>query len=72
MAAVCDEGLIAVIRRHEDTSAYLQAGLQRMGLELHVRNSEYRMPTITAINVPKGIDWKTVIDYAANKYVFSN
>lgn len=68
LAGVCQEGLAEIIRRHEDTSAYLQAGLQRIGLEMHVQNPAYRMPTIAAIKVPKGTDWKAVIDYAANKY----
>lgn len=72
LAEVCKEGLAETIRRHEDTAAYLQAGAQRMGLELLVQKPEYRMPTVTAIKVPKGIDWKAVIDYAANKYAFSN
>lgn len=70
LAAVSQEGLAEIICRHEDTAAHLQAGLKRMGLELYVSNAKYRMPTITAIKVPKGADWKAIIDYAANKYVF--
>lgn len=70
LAGVSQEGLDEIIRRHEDTAAYLQTGLNRMGLEMYVQNAEYRMPTITAIKVPKGADWKAIIDYAANKYAF--
>lgn len=59
------------MRRHAETAAYLQVGAQRMGLELYVKNPEHRMPTITAIKVPKGLDWKAVIEFAANKCDFA-
>lgn len=70
LAEVCNEGLAEIIRRHEDTSAYLQAGLKRLGLEMYVKNPEHRMSTVTAVKVPKELDWKAIIDYAVNKYVF--
>lgn len=41
-----------------------------MGLELFVEQTEARLPTVTTIKVPEGVDWKAVTTYAMQKYDF--
>jgi alanine-glyoxylate transaminase / serine-glyoxylate transaminase / serine-pyruvate transaminase len=52
---VVEEGLEARFKRHLANSAALQAGLQAMGLELAAQPG-YRLPQLTAVRVPGGID----------------
>lgn len=52
---VVEEGLAARFKRHLANSAALQAGLQAMGLELAAQPG-YRLPQLTAVRVPDGID----------------
>lgn len=42
-----------------------------MGLELFVERVTDRLPTVTAVKVPEGVDWKAISDYAMKKYVYS-
>lgn len=67
LAGVCKEGLIETIRRHENAAQYLYNGLSDLDLELFVTDPNARLPTITAVKVPKNCDWKKVIEFAANK-----
>jgi alanine-glyoxylate transaminase/serine-glyoxylate transaminase/serine-pyruvate transaminase len=52
---VVEEGLEARFKRHAANAAALQAGLQAMGLELAAQQG-YRLPQLTAVRVPDGID----------------
>jgi len=52
---VVEEGLEARFKRHRANSIALQAGLQAMGLELAAQLG-YRLPQLTAVRVPDGID----------------
>jgi alanine-glyoxylate transaminase / serine-glyoxylate transaminase / serine-pyruvate transaminase len=52
---VVEEGLEARFKRHAANAAALQAGVQAMGLELAAQ-SGYRLPQLTAVRVPEGID----------------
>ena len=52
---VVEEGLEARFKRHLANSTALQAGLQAMGLELAAQPG-YRLPQLTAVRVPGGID----------------
>lgn len=69
LALVCREGLENVITRHQKAAAALQSALVELGLQLHVRNIEHRLPTITSVNLPRDIDWKQIVDFAATEYV---
>src|ERR1700724_3572430 len=53
---VFEEGLEASWRRHRQNQAALIAGLEALGLELFVARPEDRLPTVTAVLVPTGID----------------
>ncbi|MEM9165089.1 MAG: alanine--glyoxylate aminotransferase family protein [Cyanobacteria bacterium P01_F01_bin.4] len=54
-----EEGLENAWARHQSTAEKLWAGLKDLGLECHVPQ-EYRLPTLTTVRVPDGIDAKAV------------
>ena len=56
MRIVMEEGLEARWERHRVNQLALVAGLEAMGLELLVKNPKDRLPTVTAIMIPAGID----------------
>lgn len=56
MRIVLEEGLEARWERHRQNQQALIAGLEAMGLELFVANPEHRLPTVTGVKVPAGID----------------
>ena len=56
LRAVLEEGLEARWERHLLNQQALIAGLEAMGLELFVSNPADRLATVTAVNVPAGVD----------------
>jgi alanine-glyoxylate transaminase / serine-glyoxylate transaminase / serine-pyruvate transaminase len=56
LRAVLEEGLEARWERHRENQQALIAGLEAMGLELLVSNPADRLVTVTAINIPAGIE----------------
>ncbi|WP_121969704.1 alanine--glyoxylate aminotransferase family protein [Leptolyngbya sp. BC1307] len=56
---LAEEGLEARWNRHQQAAEYLWDGLEAMGLSCHV-DREYRLPTLTTVRVPKGINAKAV------------
>lgn len=63
LAEICEQGLESFRNRHSENALRLQKGLQRMGLELFVDKPEERLPTITAVRIPYGVDWNKVSNY---------
>jgi alanine-glyoxylate transaminase/serine-glyoxylate transaminase/serine-pyruvate transaminase len=53
---VLEEGLEASWERHRQNQTALIAGLEAMGLSLFVVNPADRLPTVTTVNIPSGID----------------
>jgi len=54
-----EEGLEARWERHRQNQHALVAGIEAMGLEMFVKNPSDRLPTVTAVTVPAGVDdWK--------------
>src|ERR1700693_386214 len=53
---VLEEGLEASWDRHRQNQAALVAGLEAMGIRLFVENPEDRLPTVTSVHIPGGID----------------
>jgi alanine-glyoxylate transaminase/serine-glyoxylate transaminase/serine-pyruvate transaminase len=51
-----EEGLEARWERHRQNYTALAAGLEAMGITLFVENPADRLPTVTAVNVPIGVD----------------
>jgi alanine-glyoxylate transaminase / serine-glyoxylate transaminase / serine-pyruvate transaminase len=56
---LAEEGLEARWQRHQQTAAYLWAGLADLGLTCHV-SADLRLPTLTTVRVPNGVDAKAV------------
>jgi alanine-glyoxylate transaminase/serine-glyoxylate transaminase/serine-pyruvate transaminase len=56
MRLVVEEGLEARWERHRVNQLALIAGLEAMGLELLVKNPVNRLPTVTAVMIPSGVD----------------
>ncbi|NJL45514.1 MAG: alanine--glyoxylate aminotransferase family protein [Leptolyngbyaceae cyanobacterium SM2_3_12] len=54
---LAEEGLEARWQRHQQTAAYFWEGLGDLGLTCHVAE-EFRLPTLTTVRVPEGIDAK--------------
>lgn len=54
-----EEGLDARWQRHQQTAAYFWSGLADLGLTCHVEES-LRLPTLTTVCVPDGVDAKAV------------
>jgi alanine-glyoxylate transaminase/serine-glyoxylate transaminase/serine-pyruvate transaminase len=66
LAMIVEEGLEAVWARHEKNSELLWSGLEKLGLHLYVPK-EYRLPTISMVCVPEGVNWRAVVDYVREK-----
>ncbi|NJL86398.1 MAG: alanine--glyoxylate aminotransferase family protein [Leptolyngbyaceae cyanobacterium SM1_1_3] len=61
------EGLEARWQRHQQTAEKLWAGLADLGLTCHVE-AAYRLPTLTTVRVPKGVDAKTLMRQLLTEY----
>ena len=59
LTLVAQEGLENAWERHQKTAEKLWDGLADLGLSCHV-DKEYRLPTLTTVKVPDGIDAKAV------------
>lgn len=67
LTIVCEEGLETRWARHRQVSEEFWAGLEAMGLECHVAK-EHRLPSLTTVKVPDGIDSKVVTKHLLEKY----
>lgn len=56
---LAEEGLEARWQRHQGTAEKFWDGLVDLGLNCHVER-EYRLPTLTTVQVPEGVDAKAV------------
>ncbi|NEP16469.1 MAG: alanine--glyoxylate aminotransferase family protein [Leptolyngbya sp. SIO4C1] len=56
---LAEEGVENSWQRHQSTAEKLWDGLQDLGLECHVPK-DYRLPTLTTVRVPEGIEAKAV------------
>jgi alanine-glyoxylate transaminase/serine-glyoxylate transaminase/serine-pyruvate transaminase len=65
---VLEEGLEASWERHRQNQMALIAGLEAMGLDLFVENPADRLPTVTAVKVPAGIDSAKVRSRLLNEF----
>ena len=57
---VLEEGLEARWERHSQNQQALVAGIEAMGIELFVANPADRLPTVTSVKIPAGLDDKRV------------
>jgi len=62
LALLAKEGIEKCVHRHAENAKRLYDGLHSIGLELFVENPDYRLPCLTTVKVPAGVDWKAVVD----------
>jgi alanine-glyoxylate transaminase / serine-glyoxylate transaminase / serine-pyruvate transaminase len=56
---VSEEGIDNSWTRHQENVEYLWSSLESIGLKMHVEK-QYRLPTLTTVCIPAGVDGKTV------------
>ena len=64
---LCDEGLGQAWARHRRNSERLWAGMESLGLELHVAR-ELRLPTLTTVRIPEGVDGRAFALHLLNSH----
>ncbi|GFR93258.1 serine--pyruvate aminotransferase [Elysia marginata] len=68
LAEIAEKGLEKSWEQHSTCSQLLYDGLEKLGLELLVKDKSIRNPCVTVIKVPEGVDAKAVSDYAMDKH----
>ena len=64
---MAEEGLENCWRRHRLCADHLHSGLKDLGLELFVSDPASRLPTVTTIKVPEGVNWQAVAGHCMKK-----
>uniref|UniRef100_A0A7E4WAM1 Alanine--glyoxylate aminotransferase n=1 Tax=Panagrellus redivivus TaxID=6233 RepID=A0A7E4WAM1_PANRE len=62
LAAIAKEGVEKEIARHQENAIFFYKELQNAGFEPFVANKSIRLPCLTTVKVPEGVDWKIVAD----------
>ncbi|MBK8987033.1 MAG: alanine--glyoxylate aminotransferase family protein [Chloroflexi bacterium] len=65
---VAEESLEARWARHQATAQLLWDGLAEMGLACHVADAAHRIPSLTTVRVPDGVDAKAVAGRLLHDY----
>ncbi len=64
---IAEEGLENCWQRHQKNAEYLWQRLEEIGLKLHVER-EFRLPTLTTVRIPEGIDGKAIARKLLTEY----
>lgn len=64
---VAEEGLEQRWKRHCENAELLWSGLEELNLVCHV-DKEFRLPTLTTVRIPEGVDGKAVSKQLLNEY----
>jgi alanine-glyoxylate transaminase/serine-glyoxylate transaminase/serine-pyruvate transaminase len=64
---LAEEGLEAAWARHRRNAERLWAGLERLGLELHV-SEPLRLATLTTVRIPEGVDGKAFSRHLLDRF----
>ncbi|KAK0396166.1 hypothetical protein QR680_001601 [Steinernema hermaphroditum] len=67
LSLVVQEGIENSVERHLENSKFLYQLLESNGLELFVENPDVRLPCLTTVKVPEGVEWKKVNDALMQK-----
>ncbi|VDP46986.1 unnamed protein product [Heligmosomoides polygyrus] len=62
LAVVAKEGVDEGVRRHAENAKFLYEKLKEAGLECFVEQEKWRLPCLTTVKVPPGVDWKGVME----------
>lgn len=60
LSVVAQERIENLVGRHQKNAKLFYAALKELGLNLFVQNENHRLPTLTTIRIPDGVDWKAV------------
>lgn len=60
LSAIAKEGIDESIQRHKDNARVLYSALKNNDLEPFVEDEKLRLPCLTTVKVPEGVDWKEV------------
>jgi len=64
---IAEEGLENSWERHKKNAELFWEGIEKLGLQLHVPKS-HRLPTLTTVKIPEGVDGKIITNYFLNHY----
>jgi len=64
---LAQEGIENSWQRHQKNVEYLWAGLEDIGLKMHVQ-PEFRLPTLTTVCIPESVDGKAIAKVLLNDY----
>jgi alanine-glyoxylate transaminase/serine-glyoxylate transaminase/serine-pyruvate transaminase len=64
---IAEEGLASYWQRHQKSVEYLWQELENIGLTMHVQR-EFRLPTLTTVCIPDGVDGKAIARQLLNEY----
>ncbi|KIH52691.1 aminotransferase, class V, partial [Ancylostoma duodenale] len=62
LAVIAKEGIDEGVQRHVENAKFLYEKLKEAGLECFVEKEKWRLPCLTTVKVPNGVDWKGVMD----------
>lgn len=69
LAEIIDEGVESFRERHVDNAQRLYEGLMNIGLEPFVEKAQERLPTITSVRIPHGLNFTKIQNYLMERYV---
>jgi alanine-glyoxylate transaminase / serine-glyoxylate transaminase / serine-pyruvate transaminase len=64
---LAEEGIENSWQRHQQNVEYLWAGVEDLGLKLHVEKA-FRLPTLTTVCIPEGVDGKALSSRLLNEF----
>jgi alanine-glyoxylate transaminase / serine-glyoxylate transaminase / serine-pyruvate transaminase len=64
---IAEEGIENCWQRHQKNVEYLWENLEGLGLKMHVER-EYRLPTLTTVCIPEGVDGKAIARRLLDEY----
>ncbi|MGQ9871971.1 aminotransferase class V-fold PLP-dependent enzyme [Leptodesmis sp.] len=67
LCLIAEEGLANCCQRHQKNVEYLWDRLESIGLTMHVKQ-EFRLPTLTTMRVPDGVDAKAIARQLLTEY----
>lgn len=63
LAIVIEEGLTKMWARHSRVSKKLHHGLEQLGFKLVVEDPKQRLPNVTTLWIPEGVNWIKACDW---------
>lgn len=68
LSILAEQGLENSWEKHSKCVQQLHNGLEALGLKLFVKDKSSRLPCVTGVIVPDGVNWKDVSDYAMKHF----